>query len=142
MLRRIRRGFSGAGLLFQLPQLLLLLATDTMAGPGHGLQTLLLHFAAASYADAVPATADTLQGLLNKVQNKAVIVALLQQEFLCIGAGSLVGYILRGIFVSFTAILFRLGNSIEQLRSSFEQPVSISLNSLLVHSESPGAVAE
>jgi hypothetical protein len=77
--------FSGKNLLFldlfQLAVFQLLLARDTVAGPGHGFQPLGVDLISAVYALAKFAFADTLQGGLHHCQQLAIVIALGKQKF-------------------------------------------------------------
>ena len=112
---------------------LLLLTLDAMPRPGHGVQPLLLHLAPAGHTDSVRTCFHSLEGFLNQMQDEAVIIALLKQEFFGVGIARLVGEILRRLFVGLASVLLRFGNDFKQLFSSFQKPFLVRFLALLFH---------
>lgn len=100
---------------FQHPFFELFLAFDTVAGPGHGLEPLGIDLFAAGDTLAEATLTNAGERALDHLQELAVVVALVKQKFLIVGAGGLVGDILRGIFVCAAAVLLRSGNHFAQL---------------------------
>jgi hypothetical protein len=80
------------------------LALDAVARPRDGLQALGVDFFAAVDAFAEAAFADAGQGLINHLQQLALIVALAEEKFLVVGTGGAVGDILRRVFVGGTSV--------------------------------------
>lgn len=92
----------------------LFLALNAMAGPGYGLQALGIDLGAAGYALTEAALTDTLQRAIHHLQQLAIVVALMEEEFLVIGVGSPIGDVLCGFHVGVAAILGRPRHGVPQ----------------------------
>ena len=112
----------------------LFLALDAVASPRDGLQAPALDFLLTGRAEPVRAVLEALQRLLHKLKNATVIVALVKEEFLRVSIRGLVGNVLGAFLVRFAPILIGFGDLVHQLFLLCQQPLSVYLGFLLVHS--------
>src|ERR1700686_4939282 len=100
----------------------LFLAFDAVACPGHRFQALGVDLLAAVDALAEAALADAQQRLFHHLQQLPLVVALGEEKFLGVGAGSTIGNVLRGVFVRRATILLGARYRAAQLLLSCFQP--------------------
>src|SRR5581483_5269090 len=103
------------GAALEKPLVLLLLALDAVTGPRYSLQALLLDLFLAGYTKAIGPVLHAFERFVDKLQEPPVFVALVEEELLRVGIGSLIRNVLCRFFVSLPAVLFRLGYQTKQL---------------------------
>src|SRR5215475_952866 len=107
---------------FQQALLEFFLALDAMARPRHRLQTLGVDLLATVDALTEAAFADTRKGVFHHLQKLALVVALMEQEFLVVRIRRLVGDVLRRIVIRRAAVLFGSRHRPPQVLQSRLQP--------------------
>ena len=89
--------YLGAGIDFELALFKLFLAFDAVAGPRHGFEALGVDFFAAGNALPEGTFAHAAECAFNHLKELALVVALVKEEFLLVGAGCAIGNVLRRI---------------------------------------------
>jgi hypothetical protein len=117
------------------PLVLLLLALDAVTGPGNSLQALLLDLLLAGYTKAIGPGLHAFERFVDKLQEPPIFVALVEEELLCVGIGSLIRNVLCRFFVSLPAVLFRLDYQAKQLFLLGLEALLVKLNFLPVHDQ-------
>lgn len=92
----------------------LFLTLDAVSGPGHGFQALAVDLFAAG--DAFPETtfANARQGSIHHHQKLAIVIALAEEELLCVRTGGAVGDVLGSVLVGGAAISLIASHSAAQ----------------------------
>src|ERR1700735_5379993 len=115
------------------PLLELFLTLDAVTRPRHRLQPLGVDFLAAVDALSEAAFANADQRLFHHLQKLPLVVALAEQKFLGVGAGSAVGNILGRILVRRAPVFLRAVYSAAQILLPRLQPLLETFQLFLVH---------
>src|SRR5437016_2193140 len=121
--------------LLQQPLRPLLLAFNAMSRPRHCLQARGVYFLAAGDTFPKVALTNSIERALDHLQELTVIVALVEEKFLGIGARGAVGDILCRILIYGTAILLRTRNHAPQILLLRYQPLPEIIQLLLFHTK-------
>jgi len=113
--------------------LLLFLAGDAVAGPGNGLEALLLKLLMAGDTFAEGTVADAREGVVHQLQQRAVVVRLPEEKFLRVRVGRLVGEIHGGIFVGFAALLFGARDAAQEFLAARGQLFLVIFEPFFIH---------
>ena len=90
------------------------LTLDTVTRPGDSLEPLGVNLLAAGDALAKAAFPDPFQRTFYHLQQLALTIALVEQEFLIVGAGGPVGDVLGRVLIALAPIQFRSRNVVPQ----------------------------
>ena len=88
----------------------------------------------AGHALAVGAIIEPRQSFFDQLQQPAVVIALVEEKFLGVRIGRLVGDILSGFPVGLAAILLGLGDQLQEPILFGQKFLPVKLGFLLIHS--------
>jgi hypothetical protein len=112
---------------------LFLLALDAVTRPGNRLQPFLLDLFLTGDTASVIAILDAGERFFDKLENAAMVVTLMEEEFLGVRIGGLVGDVLGDFFIDLPPVLLRLGDKPQQLFLLTQQAFPVVLDFLFVH---------
>jgi len=118
---------------FQQSLLRFFLTFDAMARPRHCVQALGIDLLAAGDALSETAFPDTRQSAIDHVEQLAVVVALAEEKFLVVGAGSAIGDVLSSLVVGGATVLLITDHHLAQFVAPGLQFLSKGLEFLLIH---------
>src|SRR5579863_2253538 len=111
----------------------LFLALDAMTRPRNSFQALGIDLFPARNALAEATVTDTIERAVNHLQELAIGIALMKQEFLVVRIGCPVSNVLSRFQVGIAAVLGGAGDRITQFPLAFLQPFLEPFQLLLVH---------
>src|ERR1022692_1404984 len=115
----------------------LFLAGEAVAGPGHGLEALLLQLLVAGHTFTERIVLHPRERFLDQLQQRAVVVRLAEKEFFRVRVRGLVGEIHRRVLVRFAAFLLRARDSTHQFLAARDQFLFVIFETLLIHRSGP-----
>src|SRR5271157_770844 len=113
--------------------LLLLLTLNTVARPRHRFEALRLDFLLASHAEAVRPVSDTIERVVDELEDAPIVAALEEQKLLGVCVEGLVCRILGSLLIGLAAFLLRLHHLPLQFVLLGQKPLPVSLHFLFVH---------